>query len=367
MCSKPKIRLTFCVTLILVLMTSRGASALPAMKLFSADATNTGPSTQCTAESDGRLISFLGEQRTARSNPECIEQAIETLGAHRVIDAAAILTDFLDFPEPLSLDQESARMLVASSHFRNRYKATDALFHIGEPAVPSLIRIIQDPISSPIKLKNALQAYVDIRREAPNAAVRNLRSIIGAERCQSLMKAEDNDLIVFLQKQKTVRSREDWACLSFALLQLGMAKSTAATSVVLDYLDFKCCSICEGTVTNTDPDYPLNYEKQCYPAVTALYLIGPPSVPKLLRLLANANTPSATHTKGVETIMLLYAEYPPQGISVIRSFAGQQNIASQTSLANASASAVQFCDIAHRSLCETALRKSVNSSEKNSH
>lgn len=301
---------------------------------------------------EDQLISFLNQQKNDRTNPECIERAIVQLGSLRTPKAAPILTELLDFPMPLTADEESERMLIASSHNGSRYKAIEALFEIGPSALPSVIKVIRENrFASPIRLKNALEAYFDIHREDIVHARKDLKAVTMGDLCPSLQNADNKALISFLENNKGKVNHDNSECIAFAISELGKEKETTAIKALLGYLDYEWPA--EAGAIEVNPDHPLFYQQQRYPAVTALFLMGSPALMPLVHQLENESLTEKARAKALETIMLYYAEYPPTGIKVIRLSLDKVAKASSERLKGA---ALEWCDVEHRSLCESALR-----------
>jgi PBS lyase HEAT-like repeat len=300
-----------------------------------------------------QLVLFLTQQNDARTDPSCVEYAIDSLTQLRSVKAVPALIKFLDFPEPLSLDEEEGRMAVASGHRGVRYRAVDALFAIGEAATPSLIEVLRDPATSPIKYKNALTAYLNIHREERDKATKYLADIIASDFCPVFRNANDKELILFLEEHADKQKEEDTNCVGFAVLRLGITKSAIATKTLLRYLNYEWPLATLGEPA-PNPDYPLLYSRQHFVAVTAVYLLGSPALPQLIRLLENSAASSIG--KAIEIVMLIYAEYPPQGIAVINSVSAKTRKASPHDETELLASAVRWCDLKHRIKCEEVAR-----------
>src|SRR5579872_719275 len=299
-----------------------------------------------------QFIDFLVQQQPSRTNPVCVEFAIEQLGKLRASAAAPILIEFLDFPTPMSVEQEFTRMVISSSHFGSRYKAVEALFDIGEPALPSVMKALQDRSAPTIKFKNALDAYASIHREHIALAIKALRDSDGDSLCPPLRHSEDSGLMAFLEENKNGKRSESPDCAAFAILELGKARSYPAIPILIRYLDFEW-----PHASNVNSNASLVYERQYFPAVTALVLMGTPSLLPLLHTLETEPLPQIARSKGVETIMLLYAEYPPFGIKALVSpISRAPDKASAERMASAARFALQWCDDEHKPLCEMALR-----------
>ncbi|HET6842574.1 MAG TPA: HEAT repeat domain-containing protein [Candidatus Angelobacter sp.] len=333
------------------------STVIPALGNDFIEATGTssqGPQGCPSLDEPAQLIDFLSAQRTTRTNPACIQLAITALGSLKTANAVPVLIDFLDFPEPLSPEQESARMLIANSH--SRYAAIGALYRIGEEALPSIRKIVTDPSASPIKLDNALLAYSAIRRESLEQAMKELKNSMRDTLCPSLPNADDDTLISYLENYKARQQQGELNCIGLAIFGLGEARSAAAIKILLSYLDFEWP---RGTnaVSETNPDYPLLYQQQRYPAVTALFLMGTRSLIPIMHQLQSGNLSEAARSKAIETIMLIYAEHPHEGISVIKSMATKSvNPASAKEIQDWAIMATRWCDAAHRASCEAALQ-----------
>jgi HEAT repeat protein len=299
---------------------------------------------------EDQLIDFLHREATTRTDPACIEQAIERLGATRSIKAVPTLIELLDFPEPLSMNEEAVRSLISGSHYTLRYKAIEALFNIGLPAIPNLLHILRDPYAPPIQLKNALDAYLDIRRED----FINARKYVSSEMaigCPSLQDATEQALISFLEENKGRALNDHSNCVASTIVRLGMSSSLKAIKILLDYINYESPDTASTGPEILDPDRPQLYRFQHHPAVTALYMIGTPALLQLLHVLESPSSSTITNSRVVEVIMLMYAEYPPQGISIIQSAAAKDSPDVRSRILRLAASAVKWCDIEHRVKC----------------
>jgi hypothetical protein len=111
------------------------------------------------------MVSFLNvEARTA--DPECITTVIGRLGNSRDVSAVPVLIRLLDFQRPLT-QRERAGITIMRGHF----PAVSALFSIGLPAVPVLVKSIRLGELNPTSKKNAVEAVATIFRENPDQAV----------------------------------------------------------------------------------------------------------------------------------------------------------------------------------------------------
>jgi|SRR5712671_2478927 len=113
-------------------------------------------------------IKFLEEQRDTRQSP-CISSVIKQLGQAHDVDAARVLTRYLDFADPATLPPPGG-----AAYVRLEYPAVAALFEIGKPAARELMSVIQDSESSTIR-QNASRTYMFVYRDDLASGIRQLR------------------------------------------------------------------------------------------------------------------------------------------------------------------------------------------------
>jgi hypothetical protein len=99
-------------------------------------------------------------------NPGCVVYAIQQLGAERYTAAADVLATYLDFQAP-GTEKVGAPGTVYRRipSLGDKYPAATALFEIGKPATPSLVRVIANSASSDLLRKNALEVLFAVHRE----------------------------------------------------------------------------------------------------------------------------------------------------------------------------------------------------------
>jgi hypothetical protein len=113
-------------------------------------------------------VRFLKEQRDTRQSP-CISSVIKQLGHSRYVDAAHVLTSYLDFVDPATLPPSGG-----TAYLRPDYPAIAALFEIGKPATLDLVSAIQASDSATLR-ENASKAYMFVYRDDLAAGIHQLK------------------------------------------------------------------------------------------------------------------------------------------------------------------------------------------------
>ena len=106
-----------------------------------------------------------------------VAEAIDNLGQLRAAEAVNDLVRLLSFRRTFwwEASKSDAIQEIRPVTRSGRYPAVGALFSIGEPALPSLTRVIEKEPGNSLRAANALEAIGLIFREKPNDAVRHLR------------------------------------------------------------------------------------------------------------------------------------------------------------------------------------------------
>jgi hypothetical protein len=123
-----------------------------------------------------QLISFLTEQRQAKTDTDCIVFALKKLGTdmNAPSSAAPLLAEYLDYKRPLTKG-EQAGVFLRPPTISELYPASSALFAIGKDSLPTLLRVIENEASSDQKRQNAVFTVMSIFREDESLGVRFLR------------------------------------------------------------------------------------------------------------------------------------------------------------------------------------------------
>lgn len=123
-----------------------------------------------------RLLAIIRDERLRGSDPERVTKAIERLGEIRAIAAIDDLAQLLSFRG--SFDWEKSQVPGVLNHLvlpSDLYPATTALFQIGKPSLPALIKAIETHESGSLTSKNAVDTTILIHREKPLKGIAYLR------------------------------------------------------------------------------------------------------------------------------------------------------------------------------------------------
>jgi hypothetical protein len=123
-----------------------------------------------TAKPQDRLAYLRGDR--AMLMPPCIVFAITQLGIERYAVATDTLAEYLDFRMPGTEEHEHGVAAINRIPWiGDKYPAAAALFEIGKPASPSLVRVVGNAASSELMRTNALEILLFIHREDMAEAV----------------------------------------------------------------------------------------------------------------------------------------------------------------------------------------------------
>ena len=168
-----------------------------------------------------------------------------------------------------------------------------------------------------------------------------------AQQCPAIgVKAVDT--IAFLKNAREGSGIAD-KCVIDGIHKLYHVNSTEAIDVLIGYLDLKR-SYSETIQVGSNSDL--------YPAVDALFSIGRPAVPALLRVIKGDGYSKQAQENAVRTIMLIYRDEPSRGIRLlVDEGEGSSNSGERTSLREAATFALRWCIGKNRVECEAALAK----------
>ncbi len=115
--------------------------------------------TKLSSSTKDELQQFL---QTTPSNEDlsCTISAIRKLGEHRVTGAAGTLSKYLDLEQPLT-EGEKMGVFHHPRTITRAYPAVNALFEIGEPALPTLLDVLKsnDPAGN-LRRSNAIRTIM---------------------------------------------------------------------------------------------------------------------------------------------------------------------------------------------------------------
>lgn len=155
--SRPRLTLT-----LLFAMLSSSASTMALMQMSS-----DSQSESRKAEIQ-RLRQIIRDEQIQQQDPEQVDKAMRRLGELKAVEAIDDLIALLAFKYP-----KGSR--TVGSHYGDGYGAKSALYQIGKPALPVLVRALADNDINSIEFKNARLAVMNIFRDDLPAGSQYLR------------------------------------------------------------------------------------------------------------------------------------------------------------------------------------------------
>ena len=128
-----------------------------------------------------RLLEIVRNERLRIEDPDKVGAAIATLGELRAKEAVDDLVRLITFKRILPWESEDPKRPISEFHTMTRagrYPAVGSLFEIGEPSLPSLVKLISDYDSKSLESENALTAVMLIFRASPHAGVQYLKDSV---------------------------------------------------------------------------------------------------------------------------------------------------------------------------------------------
>jgi PBS lyase HEAT-like repeat-containing protein len=147
------------------------------------------------SEEIGKLLVVLRDVDLRKTHPEKVIAAIRRLGDLRASEAIDDLIELLSFSPlfPGEVAGADGKPIVEFQVIR--YPATGALFQIGRPALPALVKVIEVDSPDSLKGQNALSTVQNIFRENLTDGVKYLESAAEAsptpESAKNLIRAAD--------------------------------------------------------------------------------------------------------------------------------------------------------------------------------
>jgi hypothetical protein len=142
-------------------------------------------------EETARLIAIIRNSQLRIEDPNKVVEAIDKLGEMKVVSAVDDLVQLLTF-RPVSQREILTGIRTEADE---RFHAISALYLIGKPALPALIKVVEDFDEQDLMSKNARRAIVSIFREKLSEGVEhvNLRasessSALGSQRLSNLAR-----------------------------------------------------------------------------------------------------------------------------------------------------------------------------------
>jgi hypothetical protein len=121
-----------------------------------------------TNSTNDELQQFL-QQSPSSEDLSCTISAIRKLGENHVTGAAGTLSKYLDLEQPLT-EGEKMGVVHHPRTVARAYPAVNALFDIGEPALPTLLGVLKlnDPPGS-LRRSNAIRTIMMILIDGPSS------------------------------------------------------------------------------------------------------------------------------------------------------------------------------------------------------
>lgn len=142
-------------------------------------------------QSPAKSLTLLREQQDSRQEPKCIQMAIYGVRGTRSPEAIEVLLKYLDFRRSSTPEEQFIRRHLIT--VAETYPAVDALYGMGDNAVPKIVSFIAGGPTNDISRTNALISMMQIYREREPVAILRLRSEAGktkdSSRQENLNKA----------------------------------------------------------------------------------------------------------------------------------------------------------------------------------
>lgn len=134
------------------------------------------------------LIAILKDKDAKIKTPELIYKVMEQLGRLKAQEAIPELIDCLDYKRRYEWEAPEESGIVNEIHTitpAGRYPAVSALFQIGKPALPLLIKVMETEESNSVRSQNALYTIQIIFREDITEAIEYLKKSMSKSTAQN--------------------------------------------------------------------------------------------------------------------------------------------------------------------------------------
>ncbi len=122
-------------------------------------------------EADSRTAAELADTiRSGKLRAVCMDRSIRRLGTLHAVDAIPLLINLLDYKR----DPDYSETLGYSSRLGDWYPSVVALFEIGKPALPNLLKFLAGGEPKSVAFHKGVEAYMTITREDRVSAVRDI-------------------------------------------------------------------------------------------------------------------------------------------------------------------------------------------------
>ena len=151
------------------------------------------PRRPCAEEVTKPLLEVALDTHLQETDPVRVRGAIQELGQKRCVEVIDDLVSVLTFRFPYPKDANEPGAGLQPIFTGSRYPATGALFAIGTPALPSLLKVIETYDAGSLEAKNARYTGRTIFREEPTDADKFFKAAAAKARTreakQRLLKA----------------------------------------------------------------------------------------------------------------------------------------------------------------------------------
>jgi hypothetical protein len=147
-------------------------TALVALALLSLGAEGTSKlKLQSNGENQeqAELLTILRDEHLREHQPERVAKAIERLGEMKSVGAVDQLVQLLTFRRTFPWENNNLDVIQEDHPVTplGRYPAAGALFQIGKPALPALIKVIETEETGSLAGENAIYTVTQIFRDSP--------------------------------------------------------------------------------------------------------------------------------------------------------------------------------------------------------
>lgn len=138
------------------------------------------PQSQSLDQETISLLTTIQDEQFRQREPEKFIRAIERLGEMRSQPAIPLLIRLLTFSRTFSWENKKVEVDIADVEhpvgILGRYPAAGALFMIGKPSLPALVKVIEEQGRETIASQNALYTAKLIFRDEPSEGIAYLKT-----------------------------------------------------------------------------------------------------------------------------------------------------------------------------------------------
>jgi HEAT repeat protein len=166
--------------------------------------------------------------------------------------------------------------------------------------------------------------------------------------CNELERSTPQEQVEYLKSDRSVPG-----CVELAIERLGALKDPAAIDALIRHLDFR------GTETSAELA-GIYTNSRDWPAVTALYAIGPRALPALEKVLQRSFVSDATYRNALQAFIAIVGDKPKEIVLFLeRAYSAAQDNQVRDRLLSSYKSEVRFCEGMRRSECLAVVNPSL--------